>query len=159
MANYYAQQPPPPYGNPQQAGGPNNAQNLQFYQSSYGPAGSSGTPNPGQNQYGYGGQPSGGYGGGAQGGFTSAGFSGAAGAGLSGRMGEQGGLRTGWLAAFSTEGYETEPPLLEELGVNFGHIQMKVRTLPPFCGECNSMAEGNALTDNLDADFSSFESL
>ncbi len=41
-------------------------------------------------------------------------------------MGEQGGLRTGWLAAFGTEGYEGEPPLLEELGVNFGHIQSKV---------------------------------
>jgi hypothetical protein len=46
--------------------------------------------------------------------------------GLSGRMGEQGGLRTGWLAAFGTEGYDGEPPLLEELGVNFGHIQSKV---------------------------------
>lgn len=42
-------------------------------------------------------------------------------------MGEQGGLRTGWLAAFGTEGYDGEPPLLEELGVNFGHIQSKVR--------------------------------
>ena len=41
-------------------------------------------------------------------------------------MGEQGGLRTGWLAAFGTEGYEGEPPLLEELGVNFGHIKIKV---------------------------------
>lgn len=39
----------------------------------------------------------------------------------------QGGLRTGLLAAFGTEGYEGEPPLLEELGVNFGHIRMKVR--------------------------------
>jgi hypothetical protein len=41
-------------------------------------------------------------------------------------MGEQGGLRTGWLAAFGTEGYDGEPPLLEELGVNFAHIQTKV---------------------------------
>lgn len=48
------------------------------------------------------------------------------GAGVSGRMGEQGGLRTGWLAAFGTEGYDGEPPLLEELGVNFGHIKGKV---------------------------------
>jgi hypothetical protein len=40
-------------------------------------------------------------------------------------MGEQGGLRTGWLAAFGTEGYDGEPPLLEDLGVNFGHIQSK----------------------------------
>ena len=46
---------------------------------------------------------------------------------MSGRMGEQGGLRTGWLAAFGTEGYDSEPPLLEELGVNFDHIKMKVR--------------------------------
>ena len=46
---------------------------------------------------------------------------------MSGRMGEQGGLRTGWLAAFGTEGYDGEPPLLEELGVNFGHIKGKVR--------------------------------
>ena len=53
---------------------------------------------------------------------------GAPAAGVSGRMGEQGGLRTGWIAAFSTEGYEGEPPLLEELGVNFGHIQAKVRS-------------------------------
>lgn len=41
-------------------------------------------------------------------------------------MGEQGGLRTGWLAAFGTEGYEGEPALLEELGVNFAHIKVKV---------------------------------
>lgn len=47
--------------------------------------------------------------------------------GVSGRMGENhGGLRTGWLAAFGTEGYEGEPPLMEELGVNFGHIKGKV---------------------------------
>lgn len=48
-------------------------------------------------------------------------------------MGEQGGLRTGWLAAFGTEGYEGEPPLLEELGVNFEHIRTKTLTvLNPF---------------------------
>lgn len=41
-------------------------------------------------------------------------------------MGEQGGLRTGWLAAFGTEGYDGEPQLLEELGVNFEHIRTKV---------------------------------
>ena len=47
-------------------------------------------------------------------------------------MGESG-LRTGWLAAFGTEGYDGEPPLLEELGVNFGHIQMKtLAVLNPF---------------------------
>lgn len=43
------------------------------------------------------------------------------------------GLRTGWLAAFGTEGYDGEPPLLEELGVNFRHIQMKtLAVLNPF---------------------------
>ena len=45
---------------------------------------------------------------------------------VSGRMGEQMGLRTGWLAAFGTEGYENEPGLMQELGVNFGHIKTKV---------------------------------
>ncbi|KAF2153238.1 putative Golgi membrane protein [Myriangium duriaei CBS 260.36] len=49
--------------------------------------------------------------------------------GVTGRMGESGGLRTGWLAAFGTEGYEGEPPLLEELGVNFGHIKVKTMTV------------------------------
>lgn len=53
------------------------------------------------------------------------GFGGSA-AGVSGRMGEQGGLRTGWIAAFGTEGYEGEPPLMEELGVNPEHIRTKV---------------------------------
>ena len=46
-------------------------------------------------------------------------------------MGDQGGLRTGWFAAFGTEGYEGEPPLLEELGVNFEHIRTKVRCWNP----------------------------
>lgn len=34
-------------------------------------------------------------------------------------------LTPGWLAAFSTTGYSDEPPLLEELGVNFTHIKLK----------------------------------
>lgn len=124
MSNYYAPQQPQPGGPyaPQAA-----AQNLQFYPSSYGPADASpAPPPPGGHQGGYG------FGGGsAQQGFQNAGF-GAPGGGVSGRMGEQGGLRTGWLAAFSTEGYDGEPPLLEELGVNFGHIQAKVgsRSVP-----------------------------
>ncbi|KAJ8607494.1 hypothetical protein MRB53_040266 [Persea americana] len=42
---------------------------------------------------------------------------------------EQSGLRTGLLAAFGTEGYPGEPPLLEELGVNFNHIQTKTLTV------------------------------
>ncbi|KAM0714450.1 hypothetical protein Q7P37_010237 [Cladosporium fusiforme] len=46
--------------------------------------------------------------------------------GATGQMGTgQSGLRTGLIAAFGTEGYEGEPPLLEELGVNFHHIQTK----------------------------------
>jgi hypothetical protein len=46
--------------------------------------------------------------------------------------------KMGWLAAFGTAGYPDgkpfldflltiEPPLLEELGVNFGHIKTKVQ--------------------------------
>lgn len=101
------------------------APNLQFYPSSYGNAPVSGHTTPSQAAYGgYGGQSAHGaaaYPGAS--GFNS-GFGGPA--GVSGRMGEQGGLRTGWLAAFGTEGYDGEPPLLEELGVNFGHIKGKV---------------------------------
>ncbi|KAI0548703.1 hypothetical protein F4679DRAFT_310437 [Xylaria curta] len=115
MSQYYGAPPANQYG----AGAP--AQNLQFYPSSYSP----GVPpqGAGAQPYGYGAPPPGpsGYGG----------FGGAP--GVSGRMGEQGGLRTGWLAAFSTDGYDGEPPLLEELGVNWGHIQMKtIAVLNPF---------------------------
>lgn len=107
---------------PQASSTPQNAANLQFYPSSYG-SGVSGHTTPSQASYGYGGgatsnaYPA--YGTGAPAGFGAQ--------GVSGRMGEQGGLRTGWIAAFSTEGYEGEPGLMEELGVNFGHIKMKVR--------------------------------
>lgn len=127
MSNYYQQQaygPGPGAGPVPNAAG---AQNLQFYPSSYSPAAVSGHATPQQASYGYGAQPSGSqFGAPVAGGFGGAGAFGAA-AGVSGRMGEQGGLRTGWLAAFSTEGYDGEPPLLEELGVNFGHIRTKVR--------------------------------
>ena len=119
MAQFFQQPQNPPYGQ--------SAQNLQFYPSSYTPNPVSGHATPSQASYGYGapaGSPS--YGGG--GGFNS-GFGGAA--SVSGRMGEQGGLRTGWLAAFGTEGYDGEPPLLEELGVNFGHVWSKVSSPPP----------------------------
>lgn len=109
----------PAQGNPAYA--PQSAQNLQFFPSSYAPADVSGHATPSQASYGYGAPPPPGGG--------SFGFGGPA-TGVSGRMGEQGGLRTGWIAAFSTEGYEGEPPLLEELGVNFGHIQAKVGGLP-----------------------------
>ncbi|KAI1436533.1 hypothetical protein GGR50DRAFT_227540 [Xylaria sp. CBS 124048] len=113
MSQYYGAPPPSQYG-----GAP--AQNLQFYPSSYSPSvpqqatGSQpygyGAPPPGPSSYGFGAVPA-----------------------VSGRMGEQGGLRTGWIAAFSTEGYDGEPPLLEELGVNWNHIQMKTfAVLNPF---------------------------
>lgn len=106
------------YGSPPQQ---NNAQNLQFYSSTYSPAPVSGHATPSQAAYGqYGASGASAYGGAS--GFNS-GFGAAP---VSGRMGESGGLRTGWLAAFGTEGYEGEPPLLEELGVNFSHIQSKV---------------------------------
>ncbi|KAI1769718.1 Yip1-domain-containing protein [Hypoxylon cercidicola] len=114
MSQYYGAPPPNQY-----AGGA--AANLQFYPSSYSP----GVPSQGaaSQSYSYGAPPPGPA---AYGGFGGA-------PGVSGRMGEQGGLRTGWLAAFSTEGYDGEPPLLEELGVNFGHIQMKtLAVLNPF---------------------------
>ncbi|KAL9060197.1 MAG: hypothetical protein Q9162_000811 [Coniocarpon cinnabarinum] len=112
--SYYPQSTTPYGANAQPA---NPQQNLQFYPSSYGPSGTvSGHTTPFQAQ-GYG-QQQGGYG-----------FSGTAngygGYGVSGSMGTQGGLRTGWLAALSPEGYDGEPPLLEELGVNFGHIKTK----------------------------------
>lgn len=125
MAQYYPQQQP--YGS--QA----SPQNLQFYPSSY--TSVSGHTTPSQATYGGFGGPSGstaqaypvGGVGSGYGGF------GSPAAGVSGRMGEQGGLRTGWLAAFGTEGYEGEPPLLEELGVNFEHIRTKTLTvLNPF---------------------------
>ncbi|KAH7045846.1 putative Golgi membrane protein [Macrophomina phaseolina] len=123
MANYYG-------ASPQPVGGGAAAQNLNFYQSSYSAQPVSGHTTPFQaftggaasNAYagaGFGGA-------GAMGGPS--GFGGAV-PGVSGRMGEQGGLRTGWLAAFGTEGYEGEPPLLEELGVNFGHIKTKTLTV------------------------------
>ncbi|KAL1953591.1 hypothetical protein VTO42DRAFT_2572 [Malbranchea cinnamomea] len=102
------------------------AQNLQFYSSSYSTV--SGHTPPAHVSYGaYGAPP----------GHTAPTFGGSSGfggpAGVSGRMGEQGGLRTGWLAAFGTEGYEGEPSLLEELGINLEHIRTKTLTvLNPF---------------------------
>lgn len=120
MANYYQQQQPnsSPYG---AGGNAAQAQNLQFYSSSYSQPPVSGHSTPFQAQGPFGGAQSPGFSqayGGQGYGF---------GAGVSGRMGTEGGLKTGWIAAFSTEGYEGEPPLMEELGVNFGHIKMKVR--------------------------------
>ncbi|KAA8650045.1 hypothetical protein EYZ11_003268 [Aspergillus tanneri] len=130
MAQYFSQQQQQqqqPYG--AQA----SAQNLQFYPSSY--TSVSGHTTPSQASYGgFASAPNAG----AQT-YPMAGVSGGYGgfgsvaAGVSGRMGEQSGLRMGWLAAFGTEGYDGEPPLLEELGVNFEHIRTKTLTvLNPF---------------------------
>jgi hypothetical protein len=128
MSNFYGGQPGnnPPYG-----AGAGGAQNLDFYQSSY-PSAVSGAATPQQATYGYAPAPGAGYGGapGAPqgGGFSSPGFG-----GVSGRMGEQGGLRTGWIAAFSTDGYDGEPSLIEELGIQPRHIQAKtLAVLNPF---------------------------
>lgn len=100
--------------------GQQSANDMQFYPSSYTPNPVSGHATPSQAAYGYG-APNQAYG-------AAAGFNSGFGAppGATGRMGEAGGLRTGWLAAFGTEGYENEQPLMEELGVNFTHIQAKV---------------------------------
>ncbi|KAL2162281.1 hypothetical protein VTH06DRAFT_7194 [Thermothelomyces fergusii] len=118
MSHYYGAPPNQGYG-------PTGAQNLQFYTSNYAQP-VSGHATPSQASYGYGGPSA--YGASAS--FAS-GFGDAS--DVSGRLGEQGGLRTGWLAAFSTEGYPGEPPLLEELGVNVGHIGAKtLAVLNPF---------------------------
>ncbi|KAH6617119.1 hypothetical protein F5144DRAFT_499022 [Chaetomium tenue] len=120
MSQYYGAPPNQGYT-------PTGAQNLQFYSSNYAQP-VSGHATPSQASYGYGAPSSGAYG-------ASASFNSGFGdpADVSGRMGEQGGLRTGWLAAFSTEGYPGEPPLLEELGVNVGHIGTKtLAVLNPF---------------------------
>jgi len=118
MAQYYGAPPNQGYA-------PSGAQNLQFYPSNYNQP-VSGHATPSQASYGYGGPSTGG----GFGSFNS-GFGGAS--GVSGRMGERSGLRTGWLAAFTPEGYDTEPPLLEELGINFSHIQSKtLAVLNPF---------------------------
>ena len=117
--------PQPQRSPPQQSYSAQN--NLNFYQSSYSTQPVSGHSTPFQASYGGGAQssayPPQNYAGSANYGFGA--FPGQP--GVSGQMGTgQSGLRTGWLAAFGTEGYEGEPALLEELGVNFGHIQMKV---------------------------------
>ncbi|KAK4126808.1 Yip1-domain-containing protein [Parathielavia appendiculata] len=120
MSQYYGAPPNQGYT-------PSGAQNLQFYSSNYAQP-VSGHATPSQASYGYGGPSSGAYG-------ASASFNSGFGdtSDVSGRMGEQGGLRTGWLAAFSTEGYPGEPPLLEELGVNISHIRAKtLAVLNPF---------------------------
>ncbi|KAJ5935661.1 hypothetical protein N7466_005208 [Penicillium verhagenii] len=137
MTQYYPQQQQPGYG-PQ-----GSAQNLQFFPSSY--ASVSGHTTPSQASYGagFGGAPnpsSQAYPGGGYGGF------GSPPAGVSGRMGEQSGLRTGWLAAFGAEGYDGEPSLQEELGINLGHIKTKTLTvLNPFASIDNHLMDDSDL--------------
>lgn len=127
MSQYYGAPPNQGYA-------PSSAQNLQFYPSTYGaPQPVSGHATPAQASYGYAGPSSSAPGYGSPGFGSSFGAPPGAAPGVSGRMGEQGGLRTGWLAALSTEGYDGEPPLLEELGVDFSHVKAKVGSRPlPF---------------------------
>ncbi|KAF3929605.1 hypothetical protein ABW19_dt0209384 [Dactylella cylindrospora] len=88
------------------------AQNLQFYTSSYGDPGRvSGHTTPAQGAYANYGMSG-----------MSSGFGAPAGVG---GVDANRQLQPGLLAAFGTGGYDDEPPLLEELGINFGHIKMK----------------------------------
>lgn len=114
MAQYYQ----PQYG---QSASPAAAENLQFFHGGYSqPAPSQ----PGQPSYGISGNM------GNMG--TTMGGGGGSGGGM-GSFRDGPGLRTGWLAAFSTEGYENEPTLLEELGIDFRHVQAKtLAVLNPF---------------------------
>ena len=108
---------------PQQSQNPGyGAQNLQFFPSSYGNT-VSGHSTPAQAQYGASSSTYSNYGGAT--GFMSSqqGFGDTM--GVSGRMGDQD-ITRGWLAAFSAEGFDGELPLLEEIGVNWGHIKTKV---------------------------------
>lgn len=92
----------------------NNPQNMQFYQSSYSntyqqPVGTNAGGNLGSMDTGFGSHID-----------------------VSGAMGN-GELTQGLLAAFGTSGYPDEPPLLEELGINFQHIKSKtLAVLNPF---------------------------
>lgn len=62
--------------------------------------------------------------------------------------------RTGWLAAFGSEGYEGEPSLMEELGVNFDHIRQKV-SKPPICCWQNVALTASWTSPDLSTDISS----
>lgn len=97
---------------------PNEPSNMQFYQSNYS---NNFTPqNPAMNSMS----------GGMDTNFNS-GFD----------MGNMGGeLTPGLLAAFGSSGYPNEPPLLEELGINFQHIKDK------------TLAVLNPLNQNINSD-------
>jgi len=85
----------------------NTPQNMQFYQSNYND--NNFKPTPGANVAGTMGMMDNSFG---------------ANIDVSGVMGG-GSLTPGILAAFGTSGYPNEPPLLEELGINFQHIKTK----------------------------------
>ncbi|EWC47080.1 hypothetical protein DRE_03449 [Drechslerella stenobrocha 248] len=96
-----------------------SAANLQFYSSSYAdPSGTvSGHTTPAQGAYAA-------YGGGSNSGIGHGhGPFGGAGSGAGGDPARP--LPTGLLAAFGTGGYDDEATLLEEVGINFGHIKSK----------------------------------
>lgn len=88
----------------------NNPNNMQFYQSNY------------ANAYQSPPQASTGFMNNSGMGVMDSGFG--ANIDVSGPMGS-GQLTPGILAAFGTSGYPGEPPLLEELGINFNHIKTK----------------------------------
>lgn len=101
-----------------------NPQNLQFYQSNYA------YQQPNQGGSGPGGQNIGM--GGASGALGAMDSTFGANINVTGEMGG-GELTPGLLAAFGTSGYANEPPLLEELGINFAHIKLKtLAVLNPF---------------------------
>ncbi|GME94455.1 unnamed protein product [Ambrosiozyma monospora] len=54
---------------------------------------------------------------------------------------DQGQLTTGLLAALTTSGYPGEPPLLEELGINFKHISSKTLAVLNFRSSKNLSEE------------------
>ncbi|RPA82354.1 Yip1-domain-containing protein [Ascobolus immersus RN42] len=111
----------------QQQHNPYAPNQQSFYPNQYGadPRTVSGHTTPAQNSYGFG--SAAGAMGSAMGAMNAMGAMGAMGGGMGGATmgGPRGQLSTGWLAAFGTSGYDDEPPLLEELGVNFGHIKSK----------------------------------
>lgn len=116
MAQYYQ----PQYG---ASASPAAAENLQFFHGGYSQPTAS---QPGQPSYGMSGNM------GTMGGNMGGNMGGSMG-GPMGSFRDGPGLRTGWLAAFSTEGYENEPTLLEELGIDFRHVQAKtLAVMNPF---------------------------
>lgn len=104
------------------ASGSGNPQNLQFYQSNY----SNAYQQPAsQSNQGYPAGSMGNIGGSMDNSFGSN-------INVSGDMGG-GELTPGLLAAFGTSGYANEPPLLEEVGINFDHIKRQtLAVLNPF---------------------------